>query len=138
MRLHLYLSHIWQLLYLHFASIPDAAPSEGEHLDRLKVILGYIQEHFSEPITLEDIAGSVNICRSECCRFFKKHMRESLFDYLLNYRIEQSLACLSKSDCSITEAAIQCGFSTPSYFSRVFRDRMGYTPGEYRRLALRR
>lgn len=132
MRLHLYLSHIWQLLYLHFASIPDAAPSEGEHLDRLKVILGYIQEHFSEPITLEDIAGSVNICRSECCRFFKKHMNMTLFEYLMFYRIQQSLPLL-KTNESITKISGMTGFSNPCYYGKIFKRYMNCSPSQYRK-----
>ena len=42
-----------------------------------------------EHLTLEDLAAQIHICRSECCRFFKKCMNESLFDYLLDYRIEK-------------------------------------------------
>lgn len=136
-QIYLLLMDTWRQVCLHVEHSGEDL-SAARNMERLKQILTYIHTHYQEKISLEDISSEVNICSSECCRFFKKHMRESLFDYLLNYRIEQSLACLSKSDCSITEAAIQCGFSTPSYFSRVFRDRMGYTPGEYRRLALRR
>ena len=125
---------IWRIVCRHVGKTEDN-PADAKNMDRLKQILTYIHGHYQEKITLDDIASEVSICPSECCRFFKKHMKESLFDYLLNYRIEQSLDFLSCGNGTITEAAIQCGFSSPSYFSRVFREKMGYSPREYLKLS---
>ena len=94
-------------------------------------ILMYIQEHYAEKITLADIAATANICQSECCRFFKKHMNESLFDYLLSFRIEKSLPLLVDQQLSITEISNLCGFSSSSYYTKVFREHMGCTPTAY-------
>lgn len=85
-----------------------------------------------EKITLDDIAAQIHICKSECCRFFKKHMRESLFDYLLYYRVEKSLPLLAENQLSITEISAQTGFSSPGYFSRIFREQMHCSPTQYR------
>lgn len=92
----------------------------------------FIQEYYAAKISLEDIAGSIHLCKSECCRLFKKHMHESLFDYLLRYRIEKSLPYLMNLNCSITEAAFQVGFADSNYYSKVFRKYMGCTPTGYR------
>lgn len=133
LRLALLLGDIWRILYENnAASLPPAGDAAARSIERLKCILSYIQSHYAERITLEDIAGSINICKSECCRFFKKHMKESLFDYLLSYRIEQSLALLANKGLTITEVAVRCGFSNPCYFAKVFRLRMGCTPSQYR------
>lgn len=133
--LALLLGDIWRLLYEnHAPSLPSAGDAAARNIERLKCILSYIQDHYAERITLEDIAGSINICKSECCRFFKKHMKESLFDYLLGYRIEQSLSLLTDKRLTITQVAVQCGFSNPCYFAKVFRLRMGCTPTQYRAL----
>lgn len=129
---HLTLTRIWQLLFRYFASLPDTGISEAEHLDRLKNILTFIQTHYQEALTLEDIADSVNICKSECCRFFKKHMHMTLFDYLLFYRIQQSLPLL-KEDNSITDVAGMVGFSNPCYYGKLFKRYMNCSPREYRR-----
>lgn len=134
-QIYLLLMEIWRIVCGHVQNTSDAQLT-ARNMERLKQILTYIHENYQEKITLEDISSEVNICPSECCRFFKKHMRESLFDYLLNYRIEQSLALLGEGNCNITEAAEQCGFSSSSYFSRVFRERMGYSPREYQKLIL--
>ena len=58
-------------------------------------------------------------------------MNESLFDYLLSYRIEKSLPLLTDEQLSITEVSSRCGFSSASYYTKVFRERMGCTPTAY-------
>lgn len=130
-----HLTSIWLSIYSHTASDlskEGQTISPGRDIERLRNILGYIQEHYSEKITLEDISAEINICKSECCRFFKKHMNESLFDYLMYYRIEKSLPLLSENKLSISEIADQTGFSSSGYFSRVFREQMQCSPTQYR------
>ena len=86
-------------------------------------------------MTADMLREQIHICRSECCRFFKKCMNESLFDYLLDYRIEKSLPLLLERQASITSVAEQTGFSSPAYFSKIFRQQMGCSPSEYRNRA---
>lgn len=135
-QIYLLLMECWRHVCSRVKKGPETQTA-GRNIERIKQILIYIHEHYPEKITLEDIASKVNICSSECCRFFKKHMHESLFDYLLNYRIEQSLSLLAKGELSITEISGLCGFSTPSYFTKVFREKMGYTPREYQKITAR-
>ena len=99
----------------------------------MKTILGFIHENYDKKITLTDIADSVHICKSECCRFFKKHMNESLFDYLLRYRVEQSIPYLRDEEYSITDAAFNSGFTDTGYYSRVFRKCTGVSPRKFRK-----
>lgn len=131
---HIAIARIWQLLFRRFSSLPQNRQQVPEHLERLKTILAFIQDHYREPLTLQEIADSVNICRSECCRFFKKHMRMTLFDYLLFYRIRQSLPLLKGSE-SITDIAGQVGFSNPCYYGKIFKRYMNCSPREYRKEA---
>lgn len=107
--------------------------TESRNMQRLKTIFHYLHEHYSEKITLQDVAAQVNICEAECCRLFKKYMKVSLFDYLLDYRVERSTAVLLET--SVTEAAERSGFSSPTYYAKVFKERMGCTPKEYKRAA---
>ena len=132
MELQWRLTHIWMLLWSHLShEVTQTDSAASRHTARLKNILMYIQDHYTEKITLADIAATANICQSECCRFFKKHMNESLFDYLLSYRIEKSLPLLTDEQLSITEVSSRCGFSSASYYTKVFRERMGCTPTAY-------
>ena len=95
------------------------------------MIITFIHEHYMDHITLEDIASCASMCKSECCRLFKRNMKQSLFDYLLHYRIRQSLPLLTMGKDSITDISIQCGFSSPSYYTKLFRRFMDCTPREY-------
>lgn len=132
LQVHLYLMEIWQQLYRYFASLPEREKKPQAHLQRLREIISYIQEHYAEEISLEDIAENVNICKSECCRFFKKHMNMTIFDYILYLRVQNSLPLLRAGE-SITKTAGIVGFSSSAYYGQVFRRYMKCTPREYRK-----
>lgn len=132
-RLHMILMQIWYKLYLNFSTEPSNARKSKLHLERLRNIISFIEQHYHQEISLEDVAKSANICKSECCRFFKKHMGMTIFDYILYTRIQNSLTLLTNAD-SITEVASQVGFSSPSYYSQIFKRYMKCTPMEYKGL----
>ena len=124
---------IWIEIYRHASFSGESQnTAAARDVERLRIPLDYIHRYYMEHLTLEDLAAQIHICRSECCRFFKKCMNESLFDYLLDYRIEKSLPLLLERQASITSVAEQTGFSSPAYFSKIFRQQMGCSPSEYR------
>ena len=132
LRLHMLLMQIWHKLYLYFSTQPNNEKKPTQYLDRLRDIISFIENHYTQEISLEDVAKAANICKSECCRFFKKHMGMTIFDYILYTRIQNSLPILAKAE-SITEVASQVGFSSPSYYSQIFKRYMKRTPMEYKR-----
>ncbi len=107
--------------------------SEARNMERLKIMFQFIHEHYSEKIKLSDIASQVNICQAECCRLFKKYMKISMFEYILDYRIERSIPILLES--SVALAAENSGFSSPAYYTKIFKERIGCTPKEYKKNA---
>ena len=124
---------IWIELYRHASFSGESQnTAAARDVERLRILLDYIHRHYMEHLTLEELSAQIHICRSECCRFFKKCMNESLFDYLLDYRIEKSLPLLGEHHLSVTETAELTGFSSPEYFAKVFREQMGCTPSFYR------
>lgn len=133
LKLQILLLQIWNEIFEHKQTVPAVSASSNKQMERIRTILSYLHTHYAEKITLEDIASSINLCKSECCRLFKSHMKESLFRYLLNFRIEQSLPLLSTTDKSITEIAESTGFSNPCYFTKIFREHKGCSPSEYRK-----
>ena len=132
LQVHILLLNIWRKLYQYFSAQPNNTQKPKQHLQRLRDILLFIESHYNQEITLEDVAKSANICKSECCRFFKKHMGITIFDYILYTRIQNSLSLLKKSD-SITEVAAMVGFTSPSYYSQIFKRYMKCTPMEYKK-----
>lgn len=131
MEVQLRLYQIWILILKNEEmSLYPIHKSDEKNYNRIKEMLFFIQENYASKMELEDIARHINICKSECCRIFKRYMKVSLFDYLLEYRIEQSLAYIV-AHYSITEAALNVGFLDPNYFSKVFRKYKGCAPSKY-------
>ena len=99
---------------------------------RIKQMLGYIHEHYVEPLTVAQIAASSAISESECYRCFRKVLDSSPIDYLLQYRIRAAAGLLSGSDRSISDICFATGFNSPSYFAKVFRQELLISPRKYR------
>ena len=128
------LQHFWKVLCSNTLA-QAAAPSvqDEENYRRIRRIMSYIADHYSEKILLDDIANLIHLSPSECSRLFKKCMNITLFGYIQEYRIERSLDYLENSSCSITEAGLLSGFSDSNYYTKVFTKIKGCTPRQYRK-----
>ena len=127
------LQHFWKVLCSNTLA-QAAAPSvqDEENYRRIRRIMSYIADHYSEKILLDDIANLIHLSPSECSRLFKKCMNITLFGYIQEYRIERSLDYLENSSCSITETGLLSGFSDSNYYTKVFTKIKGCTPRQYR------
>ena len=96
-------------------------------------MLQYIQAHYSEELTLEQIAASAAVSKSMCLRYFRQIIDTTPIRYLLQYRIEKAAGLLLSTEKKVGEIATVCGFSDISYFTRRFREINGCTPLEYRK-----
>jgi YesN/AraC family two-component response regulator len=94
--------------------------------------MAYIHEHYSEPVGREDIARYVGVSEGYLSRSFVLETGLSLIHYLTRYRIQQAKQALASSHKSVTEIAMETGFSDSNYFSRVFRQEVGVSPLAYR------
>lgn len=104
--------------------------------ERAKTILYYIREHFSETLSVEEIVEKCNISRSECFRCFKRFTNKSPVMYLNEYRLAQAAKKLLATSDPITQIALDCGFSTSSYFCKLFREKYKISPLQYRKTPL--
>ena len=107
--------------------------SDTKYEQRVKKILKYIEVHYGDYITIEDMARQVNISRTECFRCFQKITGQTPLEYLTFYRLSQAAYKLHTTDSSITEICISSGFSQPSYFGKKFREYYGVSPLKYRK-----
>lgn len=126
------LQQFWMTLYQNCSFSSEGSSIDQQNHERIRQILDYISAHYASKIYLEDIAAHIGLCKSECCRLFKRYMNVSLFEFLQEYRIEQSLEPLIHTDCSIVEAAEKAGFGDSNYYSKVFRRIKGCTPSAFR------
>lgn len=113
------------------------APSPHTSLDeqRVKQAMLYIRTHYAEPISLEEIAGSVHISKSECCRCFSRTLQMTPFEYLMKYRIFEATKKMTEhpqASMSIADLASSVGFNNTSYFNKLFKKYLGCTPTYYR------
>lgn len=109
-----------------------SSASQTKSLEKMKVILKYIEEHYMEHITIEDMAAVSYYSKSHFMKFFKLHMGTSFIEYLNEYRLLMAGRLLASSDETILEIAEKCGFENLSYFNRMFRKKYGISPGKWR------
>lgn len=98
----------------------------------IKEAAEYISKHFSENISLADVADVIHLNPSYFSSLFKQVTGESFKEYLNKVRIEEAKSLLEHTDYSIIEIAVACGYSDQSYFTKVFKKTTGITPKQYR------
>ena len=128
------LSRIWSVIFRSCEGI-TAGQENVSHADRQiqRDMVSFIFSHYTDPLTLGEIAASGNVSRSKCCLIFKKYLGESPIDFVNAYRLEKSCLALVNTSGSITQIALDCGFNNPSYFTKMFSKKYGCTPSEYRK-----
>lgn len=92
----------------------------------------YIDLHFKEALTLEQLAENAHMNKYYLSHTFKREYGTSPINYMINKRIEESKYLLAETDLSMSQIAQLLGFSSLSYFSQVFRRTQAITPMEYR------
>ncbi len=92
----------------------------------------YIEEHYSEPLTLVDVAEQVGISGGYLSMMFSQTLQMGFVDYLNQVRIEHACTYLEQNFFKNYEIAYRVGFRDEKYFSRVFKKVKGQTPREYR------
>ncbi|SUV05679.1 transcriptional regulator [Cytobacillus firmus] len=121
------LTFIWQQLIRNGFQLEYSQTEVEKHM-RMKAMLNWIHQHFAEKVTLSDIAKAGRLSNSECCRYFKKILRTTPINYLIQHRLQKSLPLLQEPGSNVTEVAYKVGFNSSSYFIEKFRNAMYMTP----------
>lgn len=125
---------VWKVILIHISQKKEKLPAGNQSRNTaVQDILSYISQHYGEPVTLDMIAKELSFSTSECCRMFKKVTGETIFSYLLTYRIVKATEMLHETDLSISEIAYETGFGSTSYFIEKFKEKTGTTPLKYRK-----
>ena len=119
------------ILYGHRQELTKFVPANLQELERLEKMLNYLNMHFTEVISLQDLADQVHLSREVCCRLFKKMTGKTITGYLEEYRVNKSFSLVQSGQYSMTQISEMVGFSNPSRFASAFRKRFGCNPGEY-------
>ena len=98
-------------------------------------ILEYINQNISTKLTLNILCESFHISKCYLCHIFKASTGLTVYEYILSIRLAKGKQLLTDTDMSVSEIALQCGFSDFSYFSKAFRASEGITPRQYRQIS---
>ncbi len=128
-------SYLFQMFFIIFSNIPeDTSPvKRNKSLDKMKLIIKYVENNYSENITIDDMARLCDFSQSHFMKFFKKNMEVSFIEYLNNYRLTMASRLLISSTSSIIAISMESGFDNLSYFNRLFKKKYEMTPSEFRR-----
>lgn len=131
----LFVSHLHTFLYTLYTAFSTALlPSNQSHKNagRIKEILVYINQHYQEPISLQDMAEQTSLNPEYFCRMFKRYTGTTLLEYINQVRLVHIHDELLETDQTITDILERNGFSNYKVFSRMFRDTYGNTPSVVR------
>lgn len=114
--------------------ISDYIDKKSVEIEKIRPVIEYINENYNNELSTSDLSNIINFNESYFCRLFKNAIGASPLDYLNFVRICKAEHLLRKG-ASISDAAYQTGFSSLSYFNRVFKKYNHYTPSEYKKIS---
>lgn len=124
---------LWLSLSPHIKKA-DTEQQLNKHMitqSRLRMMMQFIEDHYTERISLDDIASAANISKSAALRCFRTGMQVSPVEYLNDYRLNRAKELLISSHSTISEVALAVGFDNVGYFDRVFKRAFGVTPKQF-------
>lgn len=102
--------------------------------DRIKDMIRFVETHYDEEVTIDQIASAGGVSQREAQREFQELVGMRPMEYLVDHRLFVASQLLKTTDAGIGEIAVGCGFSSQSYFTKRFRERYGHTPSHHRAL----
>ena len=122
----------------HILTLISTSPKELERNDseleiKLKNVTSYLDEHYTESISLDFLAEQFYISKYYLSREFKQEHGTTIIQYLLTKKITHAKELLRYSNSSIEDIAVLCGIDDASYFNKVFKKLEGCTASEYRK-----
>ncbi len=128
------LSSAFHLLIKH-ADFHESSLSSQElaNAHRIRIMLEYIETHYSEDLTVDKLAETISASESVVLRCFQQMLHISPIRYVKHLRIKKAADLLLTTNKSAKEIAMICGFNDISYFTRTFKETYQMTPGQYRK-----
>lgn len=122
-------------LLRNFSTIDTIQLSNMDQLtrERIQEIISYVDEHYMEPIFLQDVCDHVGLGKEYFCRFFKKNMKLSFLNYLNEIRLSHVYHDLQTTDLPVSEIMLRNGLTNQKLFNRSFKELYGCTPSEVRK-----
>ncbi len=100
----------------------------GNHSDKLKKVLDYIELHYAEQISISQLAKLCYFSDYHFMRFFKRHMNMTCVEYINNLRLEKAVELFEQGNTEILDVSLLVGYHNLSYFHRAFKKKYNMTP----------
>jgi AraC family L-rhamnose operon transcriptional activator RhaR/AraC family L-rhamnose operon regulatory protein RhaS len=126
-------AHFMQIVAFLARAYSKLPVREQRPVTQISELLGYMEQHFAEPITVEDLMQVAHMSQTSLFRLFRQIMDRSPIDYLIRLRIHKAAQLLRRESLRVKEASEAVGFTDSNYFTRQFRQVMGVSPREYQR-----
>ncbi len=110
----------------------DENPGEANARSKVQLAVHYIDQHYNEDISVNELAERYGMSSNYFSSLFKKEMQQSTVAYITNLRIAKAMEYLQRTDKSVVEIARNVGYEDCNYFFRVFKKEAGVTPQQYR------
>ena len=127
--------------YFHFGQfyneLTDELTATNQAHDHLTQLLAYIDDHYSEPLSLTDLSAHFHFNPSYLSSYFSQHLNKGFSDYLTDVRIAKAKELLDNPDLSIADVGSMVGYHDHSYFCKVFKKKTKVSPSRYRKEATR-
>lgn len=127
-----YLYELVAFMYSQSFIYPLAVAKED--IKKIEQIVRYVDANFKLPVTLDDICAVAKYNKFTICHTFKDVTGATIFDYINFLRMRHAIEELRQPEKSILEVATECGFSSATYFHRVFKSFFGCSPSVYKKL----
>lgn len=119
-----------ELLLLIYRYI-DETKLASENNTILSKAIHYIQANYKTPITISSLAEALGCTDRYLRHLFRNNLNIAPLDFLNQVRINKAIETLRNTDMSIKEVSYECGFNSPQYFSRKFKEQTGYSPRNF-------
>ena len=139
MRLYEALLHFFIVIGEHNYQIENSlsaqkTPQQKAYDRKFDGITEYINEHYTEQISLEDLAAFAGFSKYHFSRIFKEYYQMSLPEYITSLRVSRATELLENPELSIMDVALQSGFSSLPSFNRTFKQINNCTPSQFRKM----
>jgi AraC family transcriptional regulator len=104
----------------------------------LRQVRDLLNDQYAANLSLESVAGSVNVHPTHLCRAFRQHYHCTPGDFVRGLRIERARQFLAESNCPLAEIALRVGYSDQSHFATAFKRLTGLTPSQFRKTSRQR
>ena len=101
-------------------------------LEQLQAVRAFMDEHFAEPLSLDELAQVAHLSRYHFIRLFQRFFYETPHQYLTRKRLDQAKYLLANSTLSVTDICFAVGFESMGSFSTLFHKTVGWAPSIYR------